>query len=339
MSDLRAAAGRAVGGGIRGSWLLFGGMFTGVVLTIGWLMAWELTTSAIASGPAHSTTNRSTFTQRISTVEVTGDWGDVTVIGRRESAAGGPSPAASSQLPASPQPSAQPSIPASPHPPAQPSIPAQPQPSAQLSLPAQPQPSAGSEGSDIVVERRSDWLALEPTVRESVTGETLRIESACPRSVNPLARQCSVTFELRLPSTVAVKVSAQRGTVKASGFTADVTVDTAEGDIVVSQLTGRFSATSDFGSITGTDLTCANTVADSHSGSLDLAFREAPALVRARSDFGNVDVAVPKAPGGYRTNLTNHMGGATVDITNSPSATREIVAESNSGEIHLRYIG
>lgn len=173
----------------------------------------------------------------------------------------------------------------------------------------------GSATPDVIVERNESWaFGHGPTERRSIVGGVLAIESTCARLV--LGR-CAADYRISLPETIRATISVTRGDIRINAFRGRVDLSTRSGAIVVEAFCGRIVE------------------AAAHGGDVAVQASCAPQRIAARSDSGDVSIAVP--PGTYNVEADSNTGSVDVEgLTELPSATFGIQALSGSGDVSVR---
>jgi hypothetical protein len=120
----------------------------------------------------------------------------------------------------------------------------------------------------------------------------------------------------------------------------DLRLSTRSGDIDVRNAKGRMWARTDSGDVTGAGLRGAEADVKAFYGDLSLQFDLPPGLARADSDFGDVEIAVPRgdpevAP--YAVRISAPDGQAYVDVRSDPASTHQVLATSAKGDVFVRY--
>lgn len=132
---------------------------------------------------------------------------------------------------------------------------------------------------------------------------------------------CSVQWEVLVPADTAV------------------TVDTAVGEVVVTDLTGTLSLASDVGSITGTALKSEDVTARSAVGDIDLSLTVAPTRVRASSSTGDVAVTLPDDDTTYLVVTSTSVGEVRNTVGSDGTSPRTVDLRTSVGDIVLRRAG
>jgi DUF4097 and DUF4098 domain-containing protein YvlB len=170
----------------------------------------------------------------------------------------------------------------------------------------------GTQGSSVEVHRTDAYAFGHPArERRSLAGGELRLSSACPRIV---VGDCSASYELAVPETVAVNVRTATGKVRLTGFRGTASVTTKAGDI-------------DVEAYCGFDLAAA-----SGSGNVRITAACAPARLEVRTRTGDATALVP--PGRYRISAISGSGAPSVNgLTYDARAPFTIDVHSGSGRV------
>lgn len=184
--------------------------------------------------------------------------------------------------------------------------------------------------------------------RGDAPAETAKVENGSLLLSFDCGRNCSVTYEIRVPRGVAVRGDANAGDVVLSDTGAvditvnsgDVTVERAttakvkalSGDIVVRDIAGDVSATANSGDITARDLSGATVAISTRSGDLEIDYAGSGALV-AETSSGDVTLTVPD--GACAISADADSGRIQVNATSSATGTCEVTAKAGSGDVTI----
>jgi DUF4097 and DUF4098 domain-containing protein YvlB len=140
---------------------------------------------------------------------------------------------------------------------------------------------------------------------------------AVPAALFVFHDDCSVTYRVRVPVEQAVRI------------------DGASGDIVLTGLHGRVTATTGSGDVSAANLTGRTVLLASGSGDVSATLRRAPASLRANAGSGDVSVRVPG--GRYRIDVSTGSGDRSVDdrLLDDPQSTHAIYARTGSGDVSI----
>ncbi|MBI1759406.1 MAG: hypothetical protein HYR62_09305 [Actinobacteria bacterium] len=153
-----------------------------------------------------------------------------------------------------------------------------------------------------------------------------------------LLASCSVDYTIAVPADFAIRADSRGGDIHAlDGLAGVVTLNTGGGDLTVSGARGSLDLHTGGGSIRGTDLHCAEVVAETGAGNVILTFSDAPQQVSTVVGAGNVVVEVP-ATASYRVDASTGAGRSTVGISNDLTSPRLIRAHSGAGNVTVRPV-
>jgi hypothetical protein len=167
---------------------------------------------------------------------------------------------------------------------------------------------------------------------ERIEGDRLVLHASCPLFSN----YCTVDYTVEAPEDVDVRVRTDSGTT-VQGIRGDVDVDSEEGSVDLDRITGSIRAKTDQGHVRATGLRSSRVTADSDQGGVELRFLEAPRHVRATTDQGSVDVVLPDDGTSYQVSATTDQGTVERDIRSDPDSDHTITADSDQGDVVLRY--
>ena len=171
-----------------------------------------------------------------------------------------------------------------------------------------------------------------PEVRETFVDGVLRLEADCRTFIRV---GCEVDYRLDLPAAVPVKIRTARATVAVADMVGMVEVDTEAGGVRLSRTRGPLRVTTSAGNIDGTDLVAGVLDATTHAGRIRLSMAEPSSRVDLRTGAGNIDLALPRADGGYRVTTDAGAGKVEVSVANDPGAVRAVTARTGAGNITI----
>ena len=103
---------------------------------------------------------------------------------------------------------------------------------------------------------------------------------------------------------------------------------------------GRVWVRSGSGTITATGLRGTEAIAQTVVGDVSLDFAVAPVLVRANTEFGAIDVALPRGDSGamaYLVHADTTVGQRYVDVSSDPASLHQVFAAAEQGDVYVRY--
>jgi hypothetical protein len=192
----------------------------------------------------------------------------------------------------------------------------------------------GSDRSTVSGERRLTVGVERPTVSETVTGDTLRIDTSCDWWG---WGWCGAGYVLDVPRSVSVEAVSRAGGVIVSGIDGEVTARSSGGRVSADDLSGKATLTSQAGGVTATGMRSRQVVADSSAGRVSVSFAQAPDAVDAHSSAGGVRIEVPRDDTVYRVDAHSSAGETDIAVNNGPTAGHSIGARSSAGSVEVVY--
>ena len=173
-------------------------------------------------------------------------------------------------------------------------------------------PATGDEGQ-VDVDTTMEWASSRPSSDHVTDDGVLTITADCP-AVG--FGNCGVDHRIGVPAGIDVDVTLSSGNVTVKGLDlADIDISTDSGDISATDVSvSEFSGTTSSGHVTAT-------------------FVDAPEQVTADSSSGNINVTVPDD--GYDVEADTASGDVRVDVNDDPDATRQISANTSSGDVTI----
>jgi len=201
--------------------------------------------------------------------------------------------------------------------------------------------ATGAAGQ-VSVDRRLEWSGTKPVLRESWEGDTLRIRSSCAEisRVPNLGRRCWTAYAVRVPADIAVEATVGQGTIRVKDVLGELRLSTNQGDVQIANAAKRMWVHSASGEITATGLRCTHAEARAYIGSVSLEFAAPPDLVKAATESGDVDIAVPRPAGGaegYQVRTELEVGRSSIAVPQDPAARHMIFADVRRGNVYVRY--
>jgi hypothetical protein len=195
--------------------------------------------------------------------------------------------------------------------------------------------------SQVSLERRLEFTGPMPTITETWRGDTLVIRARCELSGLERARneRCAVFYVVRVPAAVTVDAKVGMGSIRIDDVDGELRLTNDFGDVEIRNARGRVRVRSS-GKITATGLRGTEAIADS-GGDVSLDFAAAPGLVRAVSEFGTIDVALPRGDNGamaYLVRVETTFGQRYVDVSSDPASLHQVfAAAAGQGDVYVRY--
>ncbi|GAB3850384.1 DUF4097 family beta strand repeat-containing protein [Nesterenkonia populi] len=144
-------------------------------------------------------------------------------------------------------------------------------------------------------------------------------------------RGCTASFDVALPPGTAVSTHADRGSQSVSGLSGSVEMRSESAPMTATSLTGRLSARSSSGSITGKELETASVEARTAGGDIRLELAE-PGDVEVSTGSGNVTLVLPEEAS-FRTDIETEQGEVYSRLEDNPEAEHLIEVSSVSGDV------
>jgi hypothetical protein len=196
--------------------------------------------------------------------------------------------------------------------------------------------------SQVWMERSLEYRTRRPTFSETWRGDTLVIHARCELSGLDKARgeQCGVGYVLRVPATVDVEASVDQGTIRVDDIDGELRLSTGAGDVEIHNAQGRVHVRTNGGMITATGLRSVEADARTAYGDVSLDFVVPPALARASTDFGDVEVALPRGDDAgttYQVRVVAPKSVGFIDVPSDPSSPNQVFATVPYGDVYIRY--
>jgi hypothetical protein len=191
------------------------------------------------------------------------------------------------------------------------------------------------EGDGATVDRTRRHLWGEPEVSETAVAGVLRIVAECQRIVT---FGCGVDYRLEVPTGVTVRIRTGRGSVSVSDIAGMVEVDTGSGSVRLARTKGPVRVNTSAGNVEGVDLAPDFLDATTNAGRIRLSLAEPPGRLGLRTGAGNIDVGLPRVPGGYRVDADAGAGRVDIGVENNEGGSRTVTARTGAGNIgvHVR---
>jgi hypothetical protein len=177
-------------------------------------------------------------------------------------------------------------------------------------------------GSRIRIERRARWVGSRPTPSYHDSGGRIDLQDDCHSSIGLAASMfafhdpCSVTYRITVPVHQSVRLEA------------------GSGDVVLTGLQGRVSASTGSGDVSADGLGGTAVLLASGSGDVSATFAHAPTSLRATAGSGDVSLHVPG--GAYRITASTGSGDRSISgLGESSAATHSIYARTGSGDVSI----
>lgn len=131
--------------------------------------------------------------------------------------------------------------------------------------------------------------------------------------------QCSVGFDVTVPTGLAVDLETDNGRVAVRGLDGPIEVETDNGEIA------------------GDGLGSSDVQVQTDNGRIELVFTTSPDAVTATTDNGAVVIRIPDDGGAHDVSTSTDNGSVDVDVRTDPTSDRAIVVETDNGSIDVEY--
>lgn len=187
-------------------------------------------------------------------------------------------------------------------------------------------------GPGISLSTVSRWAGGEdacPNLQMDKVGDTVSLQSTCP----PLSLGCSVDWTIEVAENATIELKTAAGDILISNLNGQVTATSNAGDITVEQLGGVVSLESSAGDISGLNLQSADFTANTSAGDISLTFAVATQIA-AESGAGDIFVAVPE--GAWNLDIWSGAGDVNLfNVEDQPGAERSLQANTGAGDIQV----
>ncbi|MET7302424.1 DUF4097 family beta strand repeat-containing protein [Embleya sp. NPDC005575] len=188
------------------------------------------------------------------------------------------------------------------------------------------------EPGKITVERRITDSINGPTPSWTLEGDRLKLRLNCPSF---LGVSCGGSYKVKVPLDVPLKVSANNGSINASGLRQDMQFTTDNGHIGIDDSAGNLTLSTDNGGIGVSRVSADRVFVQTDNGGVRLRFDTAPTNVQVRTDNGGVRISVPDDENTYRVDNWTENGGVRDHIGNDTRSNRVIDVRTGNGGIDL----
>jgi hypothetical protein len=169
----------------------------------------------------------------------------------------------------------------------------------------------GSSRSTVSVSQQATYSSKPPSATHVLHGTTLTVSYSCPVQV-----ACGVSYEMQVPSGVAVSVT------------------TSAGAVTLTSLAGAVNARAAAGLITAVDLRSPVTTFKSDAGGVIATYSVPPTSLTATTNVGPITLTVPGSVA-YRLSTHTVVGTSSVTVHQSASSAHSISASSDLGSISV----
>jgi hypothetical protein len=169
----------------------------------------------------------------------------------------------------------------------------------------------GAASSTVGVSQQASYSTTPPAARHVLSGTTLTLSYSCPVELS-----CSISYTVRVPAAVAVRVSAGPGAV------------------TLTSLSGPATAQTSTGLITAVDLRSAAVSLKSDAGGIIATCSAAPRSLRASTSVGAITLTVPGSVA-YKISTQTFVGTSDITVRRSAGSPYAINASSDVGSISI----
>jgi hypothetical protein len=169
----------------------------------------------------------------------------------------------------------------------------------------------GGKRSTVGVTQQASYSKTPPAARHTLSGTTLTLSYSCPAELS-----CGVSYTVAVPRAVAVRVSADTGS------------------ITLTSLAGAVSAQTSAGLITAADLRSAAVILTANAGGIIATCSAAPRSLHASTKLGPITLTVPGAVA-YRISTHTLVGTSTITVRRSATSPYAITTSSDVGSISI----
>lgn len=187
----------------------------------------------------------------------------------------------------------------------------------------------GSGSGPVVVTEHLTFRHAAPVTTHRVSAGTLTLGNSCPA-----LETCSVRYDIRVPRTLAVRITDNVGTILLRSLSGPVTAHTNAGGIDLDSLSGPVEATGRAGTILGRDVSSARVTLSMSAGRIDVTFSAPPESLTATMVAGPVSLRVPGTVP-YAVSVHASVGRTRVSVTRSPASPHVITASTTTGTVTI----
>ena len=160
--------------------------------------------------------------------------------------------------------------------------------------------------------------ALDHPRRETTltSAGQLHLTESCPLTFSSV---CAVTYDIAIPSGIAVTVSSGDGDITTTGLATTASISLRSGD----------------GNITALNIRARNVRLSSGDGDIDAQLATAPQQLEANSGDGDITLTVPNVP--YAIHASSGSGTVSdSELQINPASARSINANSGDGNVAIQ---
>ncbi len=150
-----------------------------------------------------------------------------------------------------------------------------------------------------------------------------------------ISDRCSIDYVITVPPGTVVDASTATGNVTVLGTRAAVTAHSATGDLKISDPGSPVELSTNVGDVIGENLPGGDVSGRSNTGNVRLDFIRAPDRITARTDVGDVLIAVPNDQTSYQVASGTDVGKAHIDVPINSGSTHTARLTTNTGDIRM----
>ena len=169
----------------------------------------------------------------------------------------------------------------------------------------------GDARSTVGVSEQASYSTKPPVPRQVLSGTTLTLAYSCAHELS-----CSISYTVRVPRDVAVRVSG------------------GAGEVTLTSLAGAATAQTSSGLITAVNLHSAEVSLKSAAGGIIVTCSAAPRSLDASTKVGAIALTVPGSVA-YKISTHTFVGTSTVTVRKSAGSPYAINASSDVGSISI----
>jgi hypothetical protein len=188
------------------------------------------------------------------------------------------------------------------------------------------------EPGKITVDRRITDSINGPDPSWTLEGDRLKLRLNCPGFMGV---SCGGSYRIKVPLDIPLKVSADNGSINASGLRQDMQFSTDNGHIGIDDSTGNLILSTDNGGVGVSRVSADRVSVQTDNGGVRLRLDTPPTNVKVGTDNGGVRISVPDDENTYRVSTKTDNGGVRDDIGNDTRSNRVIDVRTDNGGIDL----
>lgn len=206
-----------------------------------------------------------------------------------------------------------------------------------------------AKGSTARLSGTVEYSLVHPSF--TVLGTAVNLDCRIPSG------NCGLNATLDVPADTPVDLAAGGGNVQASALQRDITLDTAGGDVTLSDIGGNtdlstgggnvnagdlggiVTFTTAGGDVTVNDLFSRHVRLDTGGGNVTLTFTTVPTSLDITSSGGDVSVVLPHGPAAYAISATTDGGDFSAPVPKNQASANKITLDSGGGNVSISEAG